>query len=259
MSTSTRLDARLGARNSSRRSDDASAQCRLSNTSNSGAAAAARFQKLATASNRRNRACAASIIGGAGSQPGTRSRISGTISASAAASRAATRCTVSLSAPASQACTICCHGQYAGAPGSSLQRPQNTVMPRASACSARRSAVCVLPMPGSPASAAVPPAAARARVSKASRTASSRWRPTKRSLSGGSSATTAAASASSGAPQRSQNLASARQWRVQRVHCIGWALQANASGRTCETSITESAGRPLRRAASRMASALGAS
>ena len=49
-----------GARNSSRRSDGASAQCRLSRTRRCGASAAARFQKPVIASNRRNRACVAS-------------------------------------------------------------------------------------------------------------------------------------------------------------------------------------------------------
>ena len=141
----------------------------------SGVRAAAARKNRAMASKSRKRACAELSDGSAGS-PGNRCRSSGTSAATETAAGPSSSASADGSRSMSNGRSTSIHGQYAGAPPASQQRPHITraLSPTRAHSS---SASLVLPMPGSPTSRNNRPRPSRASPSAASRAASSASRP----------------------------------------------------------------------------------
>jgi hypothetical protein len=160
-----------------------SAAWRSSSIATDGRVVATLRRKPVTASKRQNRAASGLTDGGAGS-PGNSSWTSGRICATWEAPVPSWARSVSGGPSRSSARSTCTHGQYAGAPPASQQRPQRTRKPRVRAAEANSSASQLFPIPGSPArtkSRPRPEAASSRPVKSAS---ISRSRPTNAVASG---------------------------------------------------------------------------
>ena len=210
-SSSMRHSPMSCAMKASRRSDDASAQCRLSRISSSGRSVATWRQTCATAANSRKRAWSPSPMAGTAVPEGSRLASSGAISTAAAASRPSSAGKRSSRQARRQACIARVHGRNGGAPGSSRQRPHNANMPRRRASVATSCARRVLPMPASPLSTTTRPRPASAPPSASCNNCSSLRRPTNGSVAGA-----AAAPAIGGAPQAGHGASAPRRTRPQR-------------------------------------------
>lgn len=110
---------------------------------------------------------------------GSMSRSSEMIWATSAAPAPSSRSNLSGSRPRIRARIDWTHGQYAGAPPASQQRPHSTRAPRSRAIDPSSSASLLFPIPGSPASRNRRPSPARAASSPSTRAVSSASRPTK--------------------------------------------------------------------------------
>ena len=141
-------------------------------------------RKEAVESKSRNLAPSGSMEG-AGGRSGKSSLSSGSIWAMSAAPGASSSRIRSLSPSRICARRAWTHGQYAGAPPASQQRPQRTFAPRAWASDVGSSASLVLPIPGSPAIKNTDMRPARAPSNAVRNSASSRSRPTNDSAGGG--------------------------------------------------------------------------